>query len=132
MNNNDIVPGFDYEKDDSLSISLQKIYEEPSCLVVHLNGYFGTYNSNCFQRRVAKIVESGFTRLICDCTGLIFTADISFSGFPAAREAVRSRGGDLILLNLPPQFRESIDILGFAELFNIKKNLEEAVAFFYQ
>ncbi len=130
MNNNDIVPGFDDKKDDSLSIRLQKIDEEPSCLVVHLNGYLDTYNSNCFPRRVAKIVESGFTRLICDCAGLIFTADISFSAFPAAREAVRSGGGDLVLLNLPLQFRESIDILGFAELFNIKEHLEEAVSFF--
>ena len=62
--NNDVVPGFDDEKDDSLKVRLQKIDEVAGCLVLYLTGYIDTYNSNYFQKRVSKTIESGFTRLI--------------------------------------------------------------------
>ncbi|HUZ18791.1 MAG TPA: anti-sigma F factor antagonist, partial [Spirochaetia bacterium] len=52
MNNNDIVPGFDEEKDDSLKIRLQRVDEVENCLVLYLTGYIDTYNSNFFQKRV--------------------------------------------------------------------------------
>jgi hypothetical protein len=46
MANDDIVPGFDLEKDDSLNIRLQKIDEINGCVVLYLEGYIDTYNSN--------------------------------------------------------------------------------------
>ena len=46
MTNNDIVPGFDDEKDESLKIKLQKVNEVEGCLVLYLTGYIDTYNSN--------------------------------------------------------------------------------------
>ena len=52
MNNNDIVPGFDDEKDDSLKIRLQKFDNVENCLALYLTGYIDTYNSNYFQKRV--------------------------------------------------------------------------------
>ena len=54
MNNNDIVPGFDEEKDDSLKIRLQRVDSVEGCLVLYLTGYIDTYNSNFFQKRVPK------------------------------------------------------------------------------
>ena len=70
MSNNDIVPGFDDERDDSLKIRLQKIEDTQGCLVLYLTGYIDTYNSNYFQKRVVKAIESGFIRLIFHCNGL--------------------------------------------------------------
>ena len=51
-NNNEIVDGFDIEKDDSLKIRLQKIDSVKGCMVLYLTGYIDTYNSNLFQKRV--------------------------------------------------------------------------------
>ena len=62
MSNNEIVPGFDDEKDDSLKIRLQKIDDTDGCLVLYLTGYIDTYNSNYFQKRVAKAIEGNFAK----------------------------------------------------------------------
>ena len=52
--NNDLIPGFNDEKDDSLKITLEKIDSVENCIVLYLNGYIDTYNSSFFQKRVAK------------------------------------------------------------------------------
>ena len=54
--NNNIIPGFDEEKDDSLKISLDKVSDLPNCIRIYLNGYIDTYNSNFFQKKIAKVI----------------------------------------------------------------------------
>ena len=44
MSNNNIIAGFDDEKDESLTIKLQKIDSLDTCMVIFLNGYIDTYN----------------------------------------------------------------------------------------
>ena len=48
MNNNDLVPDFDDEKDDSLKITLEKADGVEKGLLIILNGYIDTYNSVYF------------------------------------------------------------------------------------
>lgn len=128
--NNDIVPGFDDEKDDSLKIRLQKIDEVSGCLVLYLTGYIDTYNSNYFQKRIARTIETGFIRLIFHCGGLNYVSSTGIGSFTAFLKNVKPRGGDLVLLEIQPKVYEVFQLLGFSQFFNIKENLEESVAFF--
>lgn len=128
--NNDIVPGFDDDKDDSLKIRLQKIDEVQGCLVLYLTGYIDTYNSNYFQKRVLKSIESGFIRLVFHCGGLNYVSSTGIGSFTHFLKAVKPRGGDLVLLEIQPKVYEVFQLLGFSQFFNIKENLEESVAFF--
>ncbi len=128
--NNDIVPGFDDDKDDSLKIRLQKIDQVSGCLVLYLTGYIDTYNSNYFQKRVTKAIEVGFTRLIFHCGGLNYVSSTGIGSFTAFLKAVKPRGGDLVLLEIQPKVYEVFQLLGFSQFFNIKENLEDSVAFF--
>jgi anti-sigma B factor antagonist len=114
MNNNDIVPGFDDEKDDSLKIRLQKIDSVDNCLALFLTGYIDTYNSNFFQKRV----------------GLNYVSSTGIGSFTAFLKAVKPRGGDIVLLEIQPKVYEVFQLLGFSQFFNIKDNLEEATGFF--
>ena len=52
INSNNLVPGFNDEKDDSLKISLEKVDDVPNGLCIYLNGYIDTYNSNFFQKKI--------------------------------------------------------------------------------
>ena len=63
-NNNELVSGFDDERDDSLKIQLEKIDEINSCVAITLNGYIDTYNSVYFQKQIGKVVTTGYTNLI--------------------------------------------------------------------
>lgn len=130
MSNNDIVPGFDEERDESLKIRLQKIDGTEGCLVLYLTGYIDTYNSNFFQKRVNRAIESGYTKLIFHCSGLNYVSSTGIGSFTAFLKAVKPRNGDLVLLEIQPKVYEVFQLLGFSQFFNIKDNLDEAVEFF--
>jgi anti-anti-sigma factor len=130
MTNNDIVLGFDDEKDESLKIKLQKIDEVEGCLVLSLTGYIDTYNSNYFQKRVAKAIEGGFIRLIFQCKDLNYVSSTGIGSFTAFLKSVKPRGGDLVLLEIQPKVYEVFQLLGFSQFFNIKELLDDSVNFF--
>jgi anti-anti-sigma factor len=130
MNNNDIVPGFDEEKDESLRISLQKVDGVQGCLVLYLNGYIDTYNSNFFQKRITRAVEAGFSKLIFNCSGLTYVSSTGIGSFTAFLKAVKPRGGDIILLEIQPRVYEVFQLLGFSQFFTIRDTLDEAVSHF--
>jgi anti-anti-sigma factor len=130
MTNNDIVPGFDDEKDESLKIKLQKVNEVEGCLVLYLTGYIDTYNSNYFQKRVQKAIEGGFIRLVFQCGGLNYVSSTGIGSFTAFLKSVKPRGGDLVLLEIQPKVYEVFQLLGFSQFFNIKDNLDDSINFF--
>ena len=130
--NNSIVTGFDDEKDDSLKIRLTKIDDVENCLTLSLTGYIDTYNSNSFQKRVGKAIESGYIRLIFNCGGLNYVSSTGIGSFTAFLKQVRPRGGDIVLLEIQPKVYEVFQLLGFSQFFNIKDNIDEAVGFFRQ
>jgi len=130
MNNNDIVPGFDDEKDESLKIRLQKVDPVEGCLVLYLTGYIDTYNSNFFQKRVNRAIEANYIRLVFNCAGLNYVSSTGICSFTAFLKAVKPRGGDLVLLEIQPKVYEVFQLLGFSQFFNIKDNMEEALDFF--
>ena len=139
MSNNDIVPGFDDEKDDSLKIRLQRMDRDEegrtkvdNCLALYLTGYIDTYNSNFFQKRVNKAVEYGFVRLIFNCSGLNYVSSTGIGSFTSFLKTVKPKGGDIVLLEIQPKVYEVFQLLGFSQFFNIKDNLEEATGFFQQ
>lgn len=130
MTNNDIVPGFDDIKDDSLKIRLQKAPDMENCLALYLSGYIDTYNSNYFQKRVQKAIEAGFIKLIFHCGGLNYVSSTGIGSFTAFLKMVKPREGDVVLLEIQPKVYEVFQLLGFSQFFNIKDNLEDAIGFF--
>jgi anti-anti-sigma factor len=130
MNNNNIIPGFDEEKDDSLKIRLEKIDDVDGCIVLFLNGYIDTYNSSFFQKRVSKVVESGFNRLIFNCGALNYVSSTGIGSFTAFLKTVKPKGGDVVLLEIQPKVYEVFQLLGFSQFFNIKDSLPDAIDFF--
>lgn len=130
MNNNDIVPGFDEEKDESLRIKLDKADGVEGGLILSLGGYIDTYNSNFFQKRINRAVEAGFTKLIFHCGGLTYVSSTGIGSFTAFLKAVKPRGGDIVLLEIQPRVYEVFQLLGFSQFFNIRDTLDDAIGYF--
>jgi len=130
MSNNEIVAGFDDEKDDSLKIKLTKMEEAPRCLMLSLTGYIDTYNSNFFQKRIQKAIEGGFVRLIFQCSGLNYVSSTGIGSFTTFLKAVKPQGGDLVLLDIQPKVFEVFQLLGFSQFFNIRDSVEDSILFF--
>jgi anti-anti-sigma factor len=130
MTNNELVPGFDDEKDESLKIRLQEFTQVPGGLILYLTGYIDTYNSNIFQKRVQKAIEKGCIHLIFHCGGLNYVSSTGIGSFTAFLKAVKPRNGNLVLLDIQPKVYEVFQLLGFSQFFNIKENLDDAINFF--
>ena len=130
MSNNAIVDGFDDERDESLKIKLQEISEIEGCLVLSLTGYIDTYNSTYFQRRVQKVIDAGFIKLIFQCTGLNYVSSTGIGSFTAFMKTVKAKGGALVLLSIQPKVYEVFQLLGFSQFFTIKDDLDASISFF--
>lgn len=130
--NNDLIPGFNDEKDDSLKISLKKMEQVEDGIILYLNGYIDTYNSGFFQKRVAKVVEAGYKNLIFNCAALNYVSSTGIGSFTAFLKMVKPAGGDIVLLEIQAKVYEVFQLLGFSQFFNIRDSAEEAVAFFKQ
>ncbi|MDR0376788.1 MAG: STAS domain-containing protein [Spirochaetaceae bacterium] len=130
MTNNDIIPNFDDDVDDSLKITLNTVEGIDKCLILYLAGYIDTYNSNIFQKRITRIIERGYNRLIFQCEGLNYVSSTGIGSFTVFLKSVKPRGGDVILLEIQPKVFEVFHLLGFSQFFNIQKTLEEALDYF--
>lgn len=130
INSNALVPGFDDERDDSLKITLDKNDGVPHCIIIYLNGYIDTYNSNFFQKKITKIVEAGYVNLIFNCSALNYVSSTGIGSFTVFLKLVKPKGGDVVLLEIQPKVYEVFQLLGFSQFFNIKDSSEEALNFF--
>ena len=128
-NNNALIPGFDTDKDDSLTISLRKAEGVARGMFIYLRGYIDTYNSSFFQKQIQKVMDAGFINLIFNCSSLNYVSSTGIGSFTVFLKVVKPKGGDVILLEIHPKVYEVFQLLGFSQFFNIKNTAEEAIAY---
>jgi anti-sigma B factor antagonist len=126
--NNDIVSGFDDEKDEHLRITLENFKNVPGILALHLNGYLDTYNSTTFQKRVSKAVGIGFNKLIFQCARLNYVSSTGIGSFTMFLKLVKPLGGDVVLIDVQSKVNDVFQLLGFSQFFIVKENIENALA----
>jgi anti-sigma B factor antagonist len=128
--NNELIPDFDNDADESISIQLDLHDDAGGIMVLHLAGYIDTYNSNSFLSRIEKVIEAGYTRLVFHCGSLNYVSSTGIDSFTIFLKTVKSRGGNVVLLNVQPKVMEVFQLLGLSQFFAIRKNFEDALAFF--
>jgi anti-anti-sigma factor len=130
MENNEIVSGFDDEKDNSLKIKLEKVSEVSNCLELILTGYIDTYNSGFFQKKIQKVIENGYHKLIFNCAGLNYVSSTGIGSFTIFLKTVKPLDGDMVLLSFQPKVYEVFQLLGFSQFFNIKGSFNDSINHF--
>ncbi len=131
MTENDmIVPGFDERKCEHVEMKLQKINTVVDCLVIHLNGYINSYNSLSFQKKIEKVIEAGFTKLIFNCKRLTYISSTGIGSFTVLLQHIKKKGGDIVLMNIPSKVQDIFKLLGFFNFFQTARDLDEACRLF--
>jgi anti-anti-sigma factor len=130
LENNALISGFDEEKDESLRIKLEKIPMVEKSIKIYLAGYIDTYNSSFFQKRIAKIINGGYCNLLFCCAELTYVSSTGIGSFTMFLKMVKKLGGNIVLMEIRPKVLEVFQLLGFAQFFNIKTNMSEALSFF--
>jgi len=128
--NNDIIPQFENETNENLTITFQNVPGVEGCIVVVLSGYIDTYNSNFFQKQVQQAIKAGFIRLIFNCGGLNYVSSTGIGSFTVFLKTVKPLDGDVVLLNIQPKVYEVFQLLGFSQFFTLKDSLDSAISFF--
>ena len=128
--NNAIVPNFDDESDASLKFTLFKIDNVSNCILVVLNGYIDTYNSNYFQKSISKIIDAGFVKLIFNCAALNYVSSTGIGSLTNLLKIVKSKNGDIVLFGVQQKVFDAFRLLGFSQFFNIKNTDDEAISYF--
>lgn len=121
--------------------------------IIHLDGKL---DSNSFQKLIneaKKIFGGGARHLILDMTKLTYISSAGIvslhsiaklfrgeslpdakAGWNTIRSLEKERAGDmqqnLKLLNVPPEVRSVLDVVGFAAFFEMHTDLQQAVASF--
>jgi anti-anti-sigma factor len=125
--NNDIVSGFDDERNDSVRLRLQKIEELEGGLIVYATGYVDTYNALFFQRRVEKAIKAGFVQIVFELSGTSYVSSTGQGVFVSCLRQLTPRKGDMVLCHVQPPVYEVFQLLGFAQFFTFKDNLTESI-----
>lgn len=126
MIDNNLIKGFDEDKDDSLKFYLEKVEDIEKCIIVNLTGYVDTYNSSYFQKQIEKIINAGYIRIILSCYNLNYVSSTGIGYFTEFLKSVKSSGGDVVLVNVQPKVIEVFQLLGFSQFFVFKENINDA------
>jgi anti-anti-sigma factor len=126
--NNDIVKGFDDGEMGGFTIRLAKVPTVDGCLVLQCSGWLDLYNYNQFQKRVAKAIEAGFTRLVLDLQAVSYLSSLPIGGLVTIFRGLRKKDGELVLQCVQPRVYEVLQLLGFSGFFTFTQTLEESVA----
>ncbi len=115
---------------DSLRMQIEKDTSDNSMIILNLKGFLDTYNSADFQREVNKLIESGYIKILFNCSELNYVSSTGIGAFTSFLKTVKMKKGDLVLSFLQPKVFEVFQLLGFSKFFNITNSLDEAKQIF--
>lgn len=111
---------------DSLRMQIEKDSNDPALVILSLKGFLDTYNSADFQREVNKLIDSGFVKILFNCSELNYVSSTGIGAFTSFLKSVKQKKGDLVLSFLQPKVFEVFQLLGFSKFFNITNSIEDA------
>lgn len=111
---------------DSLRMQLEKDANDSQKITLNLKGFLDTYNSADFQREVNKLIDTGFVKILFNCSELNYVSSTGIGAFTSFLKSVKQKKGDVVLTFLQPKVFEVFQLLGFSKFFNITSSLDEA------
>lgn len=99
-------------------------------LVVDFMGRVDAYDVPDFEKSLRKFLEEGHYYLILDLQNTTYVSSSGLSVILNVAKEARNSKGDLRLMNLSPNMRETFEIAGFHRILRIFPNELEAVSSF--
>lgn len=128
--NNEIIVGFDDDKNNDLFIDLVKIDKVPNCISFEMKGQIDTYNSHWFQKKVQMAISAGYTNLIFVCYGVHYMSSTAIGSFTAIFKAISPANGNMAMIGVIPRVMDVFKILGFEQFFFFGQYREDALTYF--
>lgn len=94
---------------------------------MQLRGQMDTNNSHHVVHAFNNLVESGFTRVILDMSGVPYASSTGIGALTHLLKAISTKKGKLVLINLVPGVYNVIQLLGFTSFLTIKDSVDAAL-----
>lgn len=95
--------------------------------VVAAGGELDLYTSERLREKLADVLELGGRHVLVDLTGVSFMDSTALGVLVRTAQAVRSSGGQMVLVADDPRVTRVIEITGLGSVFRIESSLPEAV-----
>ena len=95
--------------------------------VISLSGYLDAHTASDLEATMQEQINGGCHRLVIDFTELEYISSAGLGVFMVFIESVRKEGGDIKLAAMKERVFSVFDLLGFPVLFEIFKEVQEAV-----
>lgn len=127
--NEQIIRGFDFDRQDDILFELQKIDNLEHGLIVRLKGYLDTYNSTYVQRKFNSIIENGYYKIVIDFSQISYISSTGIGTLAQFLKECSKKGGNLVFIRVLSKISEIFRLLGFTQFFVIKDGESEAIEF---
>ncbi len=125
--NDHIVPGFDEDTCDSLTIALEKVEEGDSFVALRLSGQIDTYSSHYFQRSVKRVIDAGYRNIIFLLAEVDYISSMGVGAFVQLQRAVKEKQGDIALVDVHPKIREIFKLMCMEKFFSCTDDVDQAL-----
>jgi anti-sigma B factor antagonist len=98
--------------------------------IISLEGFVDAHTAPQFEKAVQSEIEAGHFRLVVDCARLNYISSAGLGVFMSFVEEVREQGGDIKICGLTSKVRNTFEILGFQDLFELLADVPTAVQHF--
>jgi anti-anti-sigma factor len=99
-----------------------------SQLILKVNGSLDAAAAAEFEERLLKLMQEGFRQLVMDCADLTGLSSAGLRSLLKVTRELNALGGRLTLHSLTEPLQRQLKLTGYATMFRIYRNQDEAVA----
>lgn len=99
---------------------------EDGLSIISLEGFVDAHTAPQFENTMQSEVDKGRSKIIVNCEKLNYISSAGLGVFMSFIEDVREKGGDIKISGLIPKVKQTFDILGFQDIFDMLEDIETA------
>jgi anti-sigma B factor antagonist len=96
--------------------------------LVAVSGEVDLFTAPEFKQRVTELIEAGTPQLVIDLTQTTFLDSTGLGVLIGAVKRLRSRDGELVIVNTDETIAKTFEITGLDQIFTIRSTRDQAVA----
>lgn len=97
---------------------------------VSVQGFLDAHTVPDMEKVIQQLIQEGKYKIIVDFDELSYISSAGLGVFMSVIGDIKSNGGDIILMKMPPKIYKVFDLLGFTEIFTIVEDEEAAIQAF--
>ena len=100
-------------------------------LILKLDGFVDASNISLFDRQMHEQIEKGYHKIVLNCSELQYMNSSAMGILLEVHKIAAKQQGGIRILNLPPKFKRTFDLLGFNDYFQVFSEEEKAIQSFF-